>query len=462
MAGGAFAAALVALAWAGDPGASDAHQSALHNCPQPGKWAISVWSGEDGIDTGQALATCGVGAVDFVYCIEPNTQTWLRYFVERTDISNLLTLDDMQGVIAHGAGAPLGPTPVAGTQQHHLQNCPQPGRWAISVWSGQNGIDTGQALATCGAGVVDFAYYIKPDTHTWLRYFVGRTDISNLLTLSDMQGIITHGATAAPTGGRVAFASDRDGNWEIYVMNTDGSELSNLTNNPAAHLWPAWSPDGSKIAFTSDRDGNREIYVVNADGSGQVRLTNEPEIDYIPAWSPDGSKIAFVSQRDGNGDIYIMNTDGSGQTRLTNHPAHDSLPTWSPDGSNIAFQSDRDGNAEIYMMNSDGSSQTRLTDNTANDSGPAWSPDGSRIAFDSDRDGKREIYVMNADGSGQTRLTDNQADDFQPAWSPDGSRMAFVSDREGNLEIYLMGADGSGEVRLTNNPADDIEPAWSR
>jgi Tol biopolymer transport system component len=499
--GRALVLALVALACAIGLEASEAQQSTLHNCPQSGKWAISVWSGEDGTDTGQALATCGAGAVDFAYYIEPDTQTWLRYFVGRTDISNLHTVNDMQGIMAHGALAPLAPTSVEGTLQHRLQNCPRPGKWAISVWSGEDGIDAAQALATCGAVAVDFAYYIDPDTQTWLRYFVGRTDINNLLTLDDMQGIITHGPTAAPApvptgtatpapavtptstasatptvgptatasptptpaplGGRIAFTSDRDENREIYVVRTDGSGLSNLTNNSADDLWSAWSPGGSKIAFTSNRDGNREIYVMNADGSGQMRLTSEPEIDYIAAWSPDGSKIAFVSHRDGNGEIYVMNADGSGQTRLTDHVAHDSLPSWSPDGSKIVFQSDRDGNGEIYMMSSDGSGQIRLTENAANDSGPSWSPNGSKIAFDSDRDGNREVYLMNADGSGQTPLTDNQADDFQPAWSPDGSRMAFVSGREGNFEIHVMNADGSGQARLTNNSAEDIEPTWS-
>ena len=93
-------------------------------------------------------------------------------------------------------------------------------------------------------------------------------------------------ATAQAQAGRIAFASKRDGNWEIYVMNADGSGQTNLTNNPAEGWRPAWSPDGRHIAFTSYRDGNGEIYVMNADGSGQTNLTNNPAEDGIPAWSP--------------------------------------------------------------------------------------------------------------------------------------------------------------------------------
>ncbi|MDP6512914.1 MAG: hypothetical protein QF878_06995 [SAR202 cluster bacterium] len=111
-------------------------------------------------------------------------------------------------------------------------------------------------------------------------------------------------------------------------LHADGSGQTNLTNNSAADADPAWSPDGAKIAFWSGRDGNSEMYVMNTDGSDQTRLTTNDA--WEPAWSPDGAKIAFSSHRDGDWEIYLMNADGSGQTRLTNDPAHDSSPAWSP------------------------------------------------------------------------------------------------------------------------------------
>ena len=177
------------------------------------------------------------------------------------------------------------------------------------------------------------------------------------------------------------------------------------------------APKG-RIAFSSTRDGNWEIYVINADGSEQARLTNNTADDSIPIWSPDGSRIAFFSNRDGNSEIYIMNADGSEQINLTNNLTYDGWPIWSPDGSTIAFASNRSGHTDVYIMNPDGSEQINLTNNLADNGGQEWSPDGSRITFESNRDGDLEIYIMNADGSGQTNLTKNPEDDWMPNWGP--------------------------------------------
>jgi TolB protein len=230
----------------------------------------------------------------------------------------------------------------------------------------------------------------------------------------------TGAAAFSGTNGKIAFVSSRDGNYEIYSMNADGSAQTNLTNNAAGDLAPSWSPDGTKLLFTSFRDGNAEIYTMNSDGSGQTRLTNNNAIDSNASWSPDGSKIVFRSDRDGGDyEIYSMNVDGSGQTNLTNTPATDDAPAWSPDGSKIAFETVRDGNYEIYTMNPNGTGQTNLTNDDSLDRGAAWSPDGTKIAFRSERDGNAEVYSMNAsNGSGQTRLTTNTFYDNRPNWQP--------------------------------------------
>ncbi len=174
----------------------------------------------------------------------------------------------------------------------------------------------------------------------------------------------------------------------------------------------------TKIAFDPDRDANREIYVMNADGTNPVNLTNNPAEDNRSSWSPDGMKIAFCSFRDSNFEIYVMNADGTNPVNLTNNTAFDCDPSWSPDGTKMAFRSDRDGNFEIYVMNADGTKQTRLTNNTARDEGPFWSPDGTKIAFYSTRDGLAEIYAMNADGTNPVNLTNNTATDASASWSP--------------------------------------------
>ncbi len=289
-----------------------------------------------------------------------------------------------------------------------------------------------------------------------------------LLFVAGLVGAACHKDT--PTGpgagpGQFAFVSDaRLGQYDICLINTDGSGFVQLTTSLADDSWPAWNPDGTKIAFQSNRNltpgGNAsqlDIYVINADGTGETRLTTDTTNEAQPAWSPDGTKIAFVSDRDGNNEVYLMNADGTGVTRLTTNLTADEQPAWSPDGTRIAFVSDRTGNPEIFVMNADGTNPANVTNNAATDVGPAWSPDGTKIAFHSDRAGDFAIFVMNADGSGVRQLTDPSVPDELPAWSPEGNRLAFDSDGD----LWVIQADGSGLTRVTHSQFTlDFMPRW--
>jgi TolB protein len=222
--------------------------------------------------------------------------------------------------------------------------------------------------------------------------------------------------------GRIAFTKvpTTFQNQEIWAVDADGSNLTNLSNNPALDTHAAWSADGTKIAFTSARDGNTEIYSMNADGSNPVRLTNSAGEDSVPAWSADGTRIAFSSNRNGNYEIYAMNADGTEQTNLSNNPAVDLHPAWSPDGTEIAFESTRAGNYEIHKMKADGSDSTNLSNNLRTEAEPDWSPDGTKITFRSQRDNDNEIYTMNAtDGSDPRNLSNDLGMiDYWPSWQP--------------------------------------------
>lgn len=268
---------------------------------------------------------------------------------------------------------------------------------------------------------------------------------------------------------RIVFESNRDGNFEIYQQNDDGSGLVRLTNDTSFDGLPSWTPDGSQFAFSSSRDRSGpglDIWRMNADGSGLQRLTSAAGENGRAVYSPDGTKIVFTSTRDdptpGHAEIYVMSADGTGQTRLTTDHALANIPSWSPDGSKIVFQSNRSGTDQLWVINADGSALTRLTSDAANDGAPAWSPDGSKILFQSDRDRTGsdattvEVYVMNANGTGQTRLTnDVGAFDGSPSWSSDGRKVLFDSNRDGNFELFVMSLDGSGQTNVTHNAADD-------
>ncbi len=301
------------------------------------------------------------------------------------------------------------------------------------------------------------------------RYSLAHLSLAVVVALSLIPLMVVVDAQA-----RIAFESDRDGHiindsfaYEIYVMDNDGGNQRNLTNNPADDKDPSWSPDGKRIVFMSNRDGHAkhgwltsDIYVMDNDGGNLQRLTNNDRFDESPSWSPNGKRIAFV----GNRTIYVMDADGGNQQRLTENRTIDESPSWSPDGKYIVFMSTRVGNTEIYVMDNDGGNQRNLTNNDRVDESPSWSPDGKHIAFTSWENvgGNKDIYVIDNDGGNQRNLTKHPDADWEPVWSPDSKRIAFVSNRTKDLnrDIYVMDADGGNPRNLTNHPEDDEDPAW--
>lgn len=273
-------------------------------------------------------------------------------------------------------------------------------------------------------------------------------------------------------GGRLAFASNRDGDYEIFLIDVDGSNLRQLTDNGWSDFDPAWSPDGKQIAYYSREGGDAEIFVMNADGTDVHRLTDNDTDDVAPDWSPDGEWIAFSSNRDGDFDIYLIQPNGSGLRPLTFNDLNDMSPSWSPDGTHISYYIKADSTyysaiSELYVIDVQGGTPTRLTNNETLDQWPDWSPDGLFLVYTSSYGvpvGERALFMLDISLSetGRVRLTTGPGHDDDPAWSPDGTRVAFDSDRyeASGFDIFVYHIVSGLLEQITTEAGNDVAPAW--
>jgi Tol biopolymer transport system component len=288
-------------------------------------------------------------------------------------------------------------------------------------------------------------------------------------------------ARAWPTlvsNGKIAFASDRDGNSEIYLMNADGTGQTRLTNGPDWKTQPTWSPDGRQIAFlTQNGDSFCSIYVMNADGTNLRQVTTLStgvyDIEHGLSWSPDGTKIAFNDSTDifTINDIFTIKIDGSNRVNLTNGSGYNYQPAWSPDGSSIAFTRNEGLHSTIYKMNADGSNGIRITycelcDNQGGQSSPDWSFDGGQIVFRDFRDTDyllNGISVVNSDGTELKRLVTGIDYCDMPKWSPDGTKIIFSNTRMFGappFQIWVINRQGGGLFQITDASPNNSTPDW--
>jgi len=271
---------------------------------------------------------------------------------------------------------------------------------------------------------------------------------------------------------QIAFASNRSGAVEIWLMNIDGSGLEQLTNIPEGACQPKWSPDGMKLIFVSPCERQlptypgASLFVINADGTGMAPFPSVPGGDFDPSWSPDGAQIAFTSLRKGGVQgIYILNLkDNSVKSLVEDETRAISQPAWSPNGKEIAYVN---SDNRIWVMDVNGENRHALTigggDYRINS--PAWSPDGSIVIYTrspiSDTTGTTLLMAVPYSEAGEIPVqVPNSLLVQDVSYSFDGYWLLFTSWYSGNHDIYVMRSNGVDRQPIETNPAYDFDPVW--
>jgi TolB protein len=282
----------------------------------------------------------------------------------------------------------------------------------------------------------------------------------------DIIGVLSGGQTGIAQT-RIAYASERNGNKEIWLMDYDGANQQQVTHLKSISLTPRWSPDATRIAFTCFAPfrgvTSAQICIYSAASDRLIAFPRYRGTNGSPAWSPDGNEIAFMSSQNGDPEIFISDATGAHLRRITFAAGVSTSPTWNPKtGKQLAFVSDRAGAPVLYTSNTDGSNVEKVN---LPDMGyvvdPAWSPNGQLLAFSWRRpSGNYDIYVMEIASQQLVELTRDAARNERPSWAPDGRHIVFESTRTGTRQIWSMLADGSQPHQLTYEGQNE-SPSWS-
>jgi TolB protein len=256
---------------------------------------------------------------------------------------------------------------------------------------------------------------------------------------------------------RIAFVSDRTGQSELWVMDWDGQNQTQLTKHKSIALGPTWSPDGTQLVFTSYLRGGPALFLLTPQ-EGYLRLLwDKGGVNSSPGFSPDGNELVFASSVDGNVDIYTIPLEGGEPRRLTTARGIDTQPAFAPNGRQIAFTSSRSGTPQIYLMDVDGSNIRRLSFGGEFHDEPAWSHDGTRIVCTTKVEGHFQLTTIDTI-SGDRTVIPAPGNNESPCFSPDGSMIAFESDRSGKPQVYITDADGVPHQLTTEG--SNHSPSW--
>ena len=295
------------------------------------------------------------------------------------------------------------------------------------------------------------------------QYFATKKLMQNILLFSTILLLSCHSTPYSSEQSpeeRIVFCSDRSGNYEIYTIRPDGSDLQQLTQTSAREGWPKWAPNGQQIIFTSDQSGTGQIYLMNSDGSNVRNLSNNKHNELDPVISPDGKKIAFISKATGSYQLYTMDIDGSNRKQLTNIGPFNGRPDWSPNSRRLAYLSIQDGSYEIYTIHADGSRKQKLSTFNTETGAPAWSKNGYYILFHGHEKDIDYLYRMDANGENLQKLGKQDHRGFVARWNGQSDKVVYSSANADNYDLYILDIKSGEKKRLTSAPGKNYMADW--
>ncbi len=271
----------------------------------------------------------------------------------------------------------------------------------------------------------------------------------------------------SPDGDYIYYKDFMDEANEIIRMNSDGTHKINLTNYSGLDRLCDISPDGTKMAFISNRNDSWDLYVMNLDSMTYTNITTGDTVEgRTIMFTPDGQQLLCSIYRGSQYDLCLYDIDGNSRTILSNLTYDDTSPSVSPDGQKIAYMSKPDDSLfqELWVCSIDGNDRVKISSLDDKCYEPKWSPNSQKIAYTKSivRD-SANIIVVNVDGTNPVCLTDSTGLYYSPRWSPDGTQIAYISRLATSSEMYIMNSDGTEKLRLTNTLGNGMvyELSWS-
>ncbi|MDH7513724.1 MAG: DPP IV N-terminal domain-containing protein [Clostridiales bacterium] len=268
--------------------------------------------------------------------------------------------------------------------------------------------------------------------------------------------------------GRIVFQSDLDGDNEIYVLTNIG--LEKLTDNSWDDTYPRWSPDQRRIAFSANREGNYDVFIMEANGRNPVRITDSPQNEHLTAWFADGKTLLYSEEAGRQSHLWMIDLGTKEKKRvIPDFSGTNFLADCSPTAPLIAFTGKRLMGWDVFLFDRERQTSKDLV-RGGNSCRPRFSPDGEMIVYVSGKaDGKGDIWIMAWDGSGQQRVTElDETYDYFPSWSPDGKHIVFCSNPksgyadQGEWALFVVDVSKKAVVPLFDSPGRDVFPDWAK